>query len=561
MDYKLVLKYNYSYVSSGNYYKKAERVYYQLFNDENNSSMLALGFTPSDKVVDVKSISQDKITFTHTYSMYKNAYKFDKEHETVTNTYTLKKGEAVDCNCVDMYWRYASGGENAPAVLRVEWIEYSQLLDECLSAAREDGSMAKSFASHLIETGEYDLAFELASGISYNTYQLGLCYENGYGTEADIDRALNIYLSCNGYDCERGIERIIKRIDGRDIKMDDIKLTVLHERTGNYRTAYHTATIPRAFDDNTPAEMRRNVELNILKFLTLGRPSNDPFGHPTHNMHYLAEYYDLINGVPENERKVYWKTWEEKDEYEGGTNTMQCFYEEEMIETFRAEAEKGDIIALGVLLIQFYNKIDDHDVLAEKLLMQAKCGPKQDSGMAFYLLGLYYDTAAKECRDLYRTDYSSGKTYTYTGTDIEGDIKRYAAENEIERDTDIRQLWALDNRYSSLRWSMNNGGDEKYGAEFAAVQNYMIHLYNKLYDKYSRLYDEHTQKAFKNYEIAYELGFHLAAAPLAEHYEKLYGKNALGFLEQHEAYIPSIRYSVTDKYYDVLGRLRKDDDK
>lgn len=561
MDYKLVLKYDYSYVSSGNYYKKAERVYYQLFEDENRSSMLALGFTPSDKVVDVKSISEDKITFTHTYSMYKNAYKFDKEHMTVTNTYTLKKGEAVDCECVDMYWAYANGGENSPAVLRVEWIEYSQLLDECLSAAREDGSMAKSFASYLIEQGEYDLAFELASGISYNTYPLGLCYENGYGTEADVDRALKIYLSCNGYDCERGIERIIKRLDGRDIKMDDVKRTVLNERTGNYRTAYHTATIPRAFDDNTPAEMRRNVELNILKFLTLGRPFNDPFGRPTHNMHYLAEYYDLINGVPENERKVYWRTWEEKDEYEGGTNTMQRFYEEEMIETFRAEAEKGDIIALGVLLIQFYNKIDDHDVLAEKLLMQAKCGPKQDSGMAYYLLGLYHDTAAKECRDNYSTDYSRNKTYTYTGTDIEGDIKRYATENGIVRNTDLEQLWALDKRYSSLRWSVNEGAGEEIAAEFAAVQNYMIHLYQKLYDKYSRLYDEHTKKAFSCYEIAYELGFHLAAAPLAEHYEKLHGKKALALLERHEAYIPYIDCSVTQKYYAVLERLRKDDDK
>ena len=62
------------------------------------------------------------------------------------------------------------------------------------------------------------------------------------------------------------------------------------------------------------------------------------------------------------------------------------------IETLRAEAEKGDVIAQAVLAIQYYDKVDDHAHFAE-LLDGCK---KEEKGLGYYFLGLYYNYAAQK---------------------------------------------------------------------------------------------------------------------------------------------------------------------
>ena len=396
MKYPIVLKYNYSYVSSGNYYKKAEREYYQLFKEDLSFEMFAFGFTSTDKQVKIKSISENEIACEHTFGIYAKPNTFSKEHEVITNSFVLKKGKAIESECYEMYWRYASGGENGPATLRVEWITYDQFYDECLKNAKMDSGNAIRFASHLIKAEEYDTAFGLLEATGEDSNELALCYEMGYGTKIDLHRALNMYLKRNNPTSAEGIERIILKLEGKKIVFDDVERAALLEKLGKYKEAYYCAEIPRKLEGHEPETLRRNVELTIIRFLTLGRPHNDPMRYPaaetSHTTRYLAEYYDLINGVPENERKVYYKRWEERDEYEGGTNTKERFYEENIIETLRAEAEKGDIIAQAVLAIQYYDKVDDHAHFAE-LLDGCK---KEEKGLGYYFLGLYYNYAAQK---------------------------------------------------------------------------------------------------------------------------------------------------------------------
>ena len=93
MKYPIVLKYNYSYVSSGNYYKKAEWEYYQLFKEDLSFEMFAFGFTPTDKQLTIESISDNEILCNHTFGIYAKTGTFSHDHEVITNSFVLKKGD------------------------------------------------------------------------------------------------------------------------------------------------------------------------------------------------------------------------------------------------------------------------------------------------------------------------------------------------------------------------------------------------------------------------------------------------------------------------------------
>ena len=54
MKYSMILKYTYSYTSSGNNYKEAVWEYYQLFDEKQKSTMFSLGSVPTDKAVTVE---------------------------------------------------------------------------------------------------------------------------------------------------------------------------------------------------------------------------------------------------------------------------------------------------------------------------------------------------------------------------------------------------------------------------------------------------------------------------------------------------------------------------
>ena len=65
-----------------------------------------------------------------------------------------------------------------------------------------------------------------------------------------------------------------------------------------------------------------------------------------------------------------------------------------------------------------------------------------------------------------------------------------------------------------------------------------------------------TEKALSFFERSLNKDFHLAVAPLADEIVKEHPQLALEILQKHEPYIPYIQYSFTEKYYDILEKLR-----
>ena len=496
MKYPVILKYVYSYISSGNYYKVVERQYFQLFEDTEVYKMFSLGSVTNVKV-ELENYDNEEINFTFKFSKYAKPDTFNKEIEFIENSYSLKRGEKVSIICVEKYWVYASGGENSPAKLEVSWIGYDELMEDVMSQVESDPNKSSKLASFLLEEGLYDLAYNMLIKSGANSYQLGFCYEKGYGTQIDINRAVDIYLTVGGYDAKSGLERIINNTSLRTIftentseflKYDDIKNTILLEKYGKYKKAYGSAKIPVSLDDNSLENLRRNVELKVISFLELGRPSNAPHTYDSsidHTMHHLAIYYDMINNIPEDEFKKYYVVKTERDPYEGGTNDYHIIYDDLIIETLQKEAMKNDVIALGCLAVQYTidpqhssYKLENIEDIIQRLLYVAENGNQKDSGMAYYFLGRYYEITVEL--------------------------------NEL-----------------------------------------LLRPFNK----------ENMNIAKKYFKLALEKDFHMAIVHLFNDIiNENSKKEALKILEAHEKYIPYIgKYSKPNKYHDAVEKLLKGD--
>ena len=150
MKYPVILKYVYSYISSGNYYKVVERQYFQLFEDTEVYKMFSLGSVTNVKV-ELENYDNEEINFTFKFSKYAKPDTFNKEIEFIENSYSLKRGEKVSIICVEKYWVYASGGENSPAKLEVSWIGYDELMEDVMSQDESDPNKSSKLASFLLE--------------------------------------------------------------------------------------------------------------------------------------------------------------------------------------------------------------------------------------------------------------------------------------------------------------------------------------------------------------------------------------------------------------------------
>lgn len=187
--------------------------------------------------------------------------------------------------------------------------------------------------------------------------------------------------------------------------INTIKQTIIYEEQGEYRKAYGNAKIPIEMDKNSLEDMRRNVELKVISFLELGRPSNAPYTHDSsinHTMHHLALYYDMINNVPKEEQKKYYVVLTEDDPYDGGTNDFHIIYHDLIIDTLQKEALKNDVIALGCLAVQYTIdpqhssfRLENIEDIVKRLLYVAEHGSQKDSGMAYYFLGRYYEISVE----------------------------------------------------------------------------------------------------------------------------------------------------------------------
>ena len=561
MKYPVILKYTFSYICSGNFYKPAASEYYQLFKNINDSRMVSINSAVYDNV-DLEKYSDTEINFSYKYSRYLHPGSFVSDTECIEEAYTLKPGEKVSIICVYKYWAYANGAENGPATLTVEWISYENFIKELMEKSKESKHNASDAASALIEEGMYDIAFNMLVGTEKHSYELGLCYEKGYGTEVDLDKALENYLYAFSYACQGGIERIFKA-RGREIKYDKIKETMLYLSLGDYFNAYSSADIPTEISDNSLEDMRSNVELKVIKFLEEGRPFNDPYGNPTDVMCNLATYYDLINNVPEDEKPQYHTIELEDDPYDGGSFKHNIYHNELIVETLKKEAKKNDVIALGCLLVQFgihpidsdfsSYLLDNIEEIMKRLVDIAENGNNKDSGMAYYFLGLYYEGIAKKAKNNFGYDYYvRDKKYTYTGDCIEKDLEEYLQENDIAKEkTLLKMVKKLYDIHNSPLIKENE-------VHLKKLENFIIYLFNKNYENFSKIKNENTDIANKYFDLSLEKGFHLAIAHISENISGNYSKEeALKMLEIHEKFIPKdIRFSCADEYHKLLKKLR-----
>ena len=111
-------------------------------------------------------------------------------------------------------------------------------------------------------------------------------------------------------------------------------------------------------------------------------------------MEQLAKYYDMVNDIPENKRPMYSKEFEEYDPYNSDTYSYVRYYSDKIIATLQKEALKDDVVAIGVLIIQFNKEIDNEEELVKKLIELSKVGEEKEQ--ASYYLGLYYERKVKD---------------------------------------------------------------------------------------------------------------------------------------------------------------------
>lgn len=389
---KIVFKSKYSYVSVGNNGRLVEYNYYQIFKD-NKGQTLSLDYCPNE-LVKIESVEEDCINISYTYRRYIYPKSFCYDAESVTKHYKITKNEKIILEGNDMYNNYATGGENGWAELEIEWISYDTFFKEIMDEISKKKKSVSSFAYYLIESGEYDLAFELLSNSKEdkNSYLLALCYEKGYGVEKNIDKAIEIYVHDSAYfPCKEGLERCLKEKEGKDIVVDYCKMMVLAEQYGLDEIIERYVHIPLSKGDNSPEELRRCMARKVEYVLGNGRSSNN-----LKEMEELAKYYDMMNGVPKKDQPVYSKEYEDYDPYECDTYTYARYFSEEIVATLQKEAAKNDVVAIGALIYQFNNDIDNEKELVNKLIDLCESEVFNERDMAAYYLILYYKEIIKD---------------------------------------------------------------------------------------------------------------------------------------------------------------------
>ena len=387
---KFALKLNYRYISVGNFNQKVEYQYYQIF-DNGASELLSLGYHPDEKV-ELKSITEDCLKVTYSYSRYVHPRTFCHDSERITKEYTLRKYQKVSMEGNDMYYNYATGGENGWAELEAEWITYEEFFDEIMEEINSKNEKVSSFAYYLIENKQYDSAFKLLSNSEkdQHSYLLANCYEFGYGVEKDIEKAIEIYLYESAYfPCKEGLQRCLKEKEGKEVIIDDCKMMVLAEQYGIKETIRKYIHIPLSKGDNSFEELRRCMTKRVKDVITEDRYSKD-----MESMEQLAKYYDMVNDIPENKRPMYSKEFEEYDPYNSDTYSYVRYYSDKIIATLQKEALKDDVVAIGVLILRFNKEIDNEEELVNKLIELSKEGEEKEQ--ASYYLGLYYERKVKD---------------------------------------------------------------------------------------------------------------------------------------------------------------------
>ena len=388
-----VLKSNYSYISSGNYYKQVDYQFYLVFNDFELISTFSFGHYPNE-TVEIKAIKEDSVDISYTYRKYSHPNTFSHDAENVTKQYTISKNKKTTLESNDMYYNYATGGENGWAELVLEWITYDDFLKEVLDEISTGDKKVSSIAYHLIEVEDYDLAFKLLSNSKndQHSYLLALCYEKGYGVEKNIDKAIEIYAHNSAYfPCKEGLERCLKEKEGKKIIVDDCKMMILAEKFGVDDVVKKYIHIPLSKGDNSSEELRRCMSKQVKYVLTNGKRSDN-----LKEMEKLAKYYDMMNDIPEENKPVYSKEYYEYDPYEGDYDSYIRYDCKMIAATLQEEVHKNDVIAIGVLINIFNKDIDNEKDLVNKLTELCESELCNEKDIAAHYLGLYYKREIKD---------------------------------------------------------------------------------------------------------------------------------------------------------------------
>ncbi|MBQ9731399.1 MAG: hypothetical protein IJV94_04785 [Bacilli bacterium] len=389
---KIVFKSKYGYISIGDNGKLVEYEYYQIFNDKKGQT-LSLSYCPKE-LVKIESINEDSINISYTYNRYIYPKSFCYDNESVTKYYKITKNKKFALEGNYMYHNYATGGENEWAELEIEWISYDTFFEEIMDKISKNNERVSSFANYLIENGEYDLAFKLLSNSKEdkNSYLLALCYEKGYGVEKNIDKAIEIYLYDSAiFPCKEGLERCLKEKEGRDIVVDNCKKMILAEQHGIEDTVERYIHIPLSKGDNSNEELRRCMSKQV-KYVLEDRRYNSNL----EEMEKLAKYYDMMNGVSKKNQPVYSEEYSEYDPYECEYDTYVRYHCEEIVATLQKEANKNDVIAIGVLINKFIKDIDNEKELVDKLTELCSSEICNEKDTAAYYLGLYYEREVED---------------------------------------------------------------------------------------------------------------------------------------------------------------------
>ena len=255
-----------------------------------------------------------------------------------------------------------------------------------------------------IQLAQFENGLLVLEWITNEDFINGLCYEVGFEKE-NKDFALETYYQYkDNLDCLNGLYRIINsdylygsKVGLINTKIDDVKMAILYMKVNKFDKVYDYLKyrIPKRFNhkdieigDNNVNDIRKLITIEVIRHFNRYLYNDSQYFNCIYPM--LATFYDDINNVTLNDRKVYYKVTEEKDHYDGGTRDIIRIYGEAIAETLQSEALKKDPLAIGGLITYLSKYINNEFILVEELENIAHNGDTEDKALASFFLGKYY---------------------------------------------------------------------------------------------------------------------------------------------------------------------------
>ena len=235
-------------------------------------------------------------------------------------------------------------------------------------------------------------------------FEEGLCFEIGIDKQ-NYDLALESYYLCkNNEDCLDGIKRILitdyrygSKIGKFNTKIDDVQMAIFYKDLKKYYQVYDYLKYrrPKRFNhididikDYDVNDVKDIMIIETIRYFDRFRYNDNKYFDNIFPM--LATFYDDINNVLPEDRKVYYEVNTERDYYDGGTIDKVSIFMDSIADTLIKESVKNDVLAIGSLINEFAKYIDNEAELVSKLENISKDGNTKEKALASSFLGLYY---------------------------------------------------------------------------------------------------------------------------------------------------------------------------